>query len=48
MPEGLAEDIDKGDEAGPKADPKNRARFLADKVLYVTVFVFVLSPPFFP
>ena len=31
LPEGLAEDIDKGDEAGPKAEPKAAARYLADK-----------------
>lgn len=30
MPEGLAEDIDKGD-VSPKDDPKTRARVLAEK-----------------
>jgi elongation factor 2 len=29
LPDGLAEDIEKGD-CGPKTDPKIRARFLAD------------------
>jgi len=33
MPEGLPEDIDKG-EVGPRDDPKNRARILAEKYEY--------------
>ena len=33
MPDGLAEDIDKGD-IGPRDDPKTRGRLLADKYEY--------------